>query len=173
MNDSSITISLPVQFVLDRLIPTPGELVCGYRLGWISPQAAVQLALAGLEVIADPPAVYEDLALLLSDSLDQVPQLMDELSGAAYSEERDAKIWIFLALSWVYENRADLPDPFLVVEQLYADFNYPEEMEGFVRFLPVAEGMPTGVDAMFDRWASYLEVYGEKYRHRFEATNSE
>ncbi len=34
------------------------------------------------------------------------------------------------------ENRETVEDPFAVVEELYADFDYPEEIAGFVRYMP-------------------------------------
>lgn len=168
VNDASIVFELSGQFVLDHVVPTPAELVCGYRLGWIAPQVAVRLALAGLEVIPDLPTSYEDLALLLSDQLDQVPQLMDALGRAADPTERDAQVWLFLVLCWVFKHRTEFSDPFSIVERLYDDFNFPEEIEGFVRFFPVAGDSPTGEAALFDRWAKYLETASEKYRRRFK-----
>ena len=164
--DSSLTLSLPARFVLDRVLPTPGELAYGYRLAWITPEVAVSLALAGLGVVPDPPTAYEELALLLSDRFDQVPDLMNELEGEAGPTGRDARVWLFLALSWIYDHRTEFSDPFSNVEQLYDDFDYPEEIEGFVRFLPVAEGVPTGAAALYGRWSEYLEAAGAEYRRR-------
>jgi hypothetical protein len=166
VSDLSLLLSLPGRFVLDRVVPTPSELTYGYRLGWIAPAVAVELALAGLGVFADASAAYEELALLLSDRLDEVPQLIDELARAAEQVGDEARVWLFLALCWVYENRETFTDPLAVVEQLYADFEYPEETEGFVRFLPVPEGVPTGVAAVHGRWAQYLEKTAAEYRGR-------
>jgi hypothetical protein len=39
----------------------------------------------------------------------------------------------------VVENKDSYSDPLVLVEQLYADFNYPETIASFVRYMPSEE----------------------------------
>ncbi|MCO8273673.1 DUF2247 family protein [Actinoplanes sp. TRM 88003] len=167
MTNSSLELSLPTDFILRYAVPTAGELVAGYRLGWLTPQTTVELALAGLGVVPDATAAYEELALLLSDRLYELPALIDDIERSTGRDTSSTRFWLFLALRWVYDHRTDFSDPLGTVEQLYADFDYPEEVEGFVRFLPVADGARMGVDALFGRWLAYLETSEVAYRRRF------
>jgi hypothetical protein len=168
MNYDLVKFPIPGDFVVAWGLPTPCELAYGYKHGWIGASEAVQSALAGYGVVPEPPAAYEELALLLSDNLDRVPDLIEEIARAGDPLEDCASIWLYLALAWVFGHRGEYRDAFLVVEQLYADFGYPSEIESFVRFLPVGGGLPTGEAALYGRWSAYLERTGAQYRSRFQ-----
>lgn len=74
--------------------------------------------------------------------------------------EMEAK-WLYLVLDWLYQHRADLADPLQTVEEVYADFGYPECLSSFVRYMPM-QGPDLGSRAanearLFERWKSYLD----------------
>ncbi|HEY0690131.1 MAG TPA: DUF2247 family protein [Kribbella sp.] len=102
----------------------------------------------------------EQLALLLSDELSRVPELIGDARSALPPDEHDAaaRAWLFLALAWVHEKEGDFLDPYEVVEMLYADFGYPAAIEGFVRFMPSPAGEPVGTSALDARWRAYLSA---------------
>ena len=71
--------------------------------------------------------------------------------------------WLFLLLKWAYENRSSIPYPLGVVDDLYAEFDYPENIESFVAFLPPKDGWdptkhtPTeNENRLLKNWAMYL-----------------
>lgn len=99
----------------------------------------------------EPGRIVESLSLLPSDELDKVPYLMDKLADDGKS------LWVFLALAWVHDHKDEFGDPLSAVEMLYADFGYPEEMAGIVRFVPPPGGAAAGVDGIEERWQAYLE----------------
>jgi hypothetical protein len=43
-----------------------------------------------------------------------------------------------------------------VVEQIYADFDYPPAVEGLVRYMPLQPGDEPGEAALVERWAAFL-----------------
>lgn len=76
--------------------------------------------------------------------------------------------WRFLLLKWVYEKRDSFTHPLGVVEELYAEFGYPEDMESFVSFLPPSDGWePMKHSAsenearLFEKWRVYVETRRE------------
>ena len=75
-------------------------------------------------------------------------------------------VWLFLALAWVYEHRADYVEPLEVVEMIYADFEYPDEIQGIVRFMPPPPGAATGNPAIEGRWKDYLTRKAAEYAAR-------
>jgi hypothetical protein len=55
-----------------------------------------------------------------------------------------------------YQRRHDLADPLGVVEQIYADFDYPESVDRFVRYMPLQAGDEPGEPALLERWRAFL-----------------
>jgi len=161
-----VKFRIPAAFVTDHVTLTPDELAYGFRHGWLTPQDVVQVALATLSAGASLSQPEEALALLLSDELDQVPFLIDELEHVGAQDGDPAAVWLFLALAWIYEHRTEFYDPFAMIEMLYADFGYPDDIKGFVRFMPAPPGSPAGLGAMTNAWRAYLEKGAEAYRHQ-------
>lgn len=71
--------------------------------------------------------------------------------------------WLFVALKWVYENKEDYLDPLGEVELLYEEFDFPSEVEGFVRYMPLADdcnhkdsGRKGNLKKIFNCWSDYL-----------------
>lgn len=64
--------------------------------------------------------------------------------------------WTYLELKAAYEMRERLRDPLAIVEQIYADFEYPPRVAPFVRYMPPPPGAAVGEEAIYDRWSKYL-----------------
>lgn len=169
MSDRLVSFLIPAEFVATQALPTPSELAAGFRDGWIDEEGVVGVALA--EMVAGMPLdeVMERLAVLLSDERDLVPDLVSELPSGGESPA-DRRFWLFEALAWVFEHRADFNDPVGVVEMLYADFDYPAEIEGLVRYMPAPTGEPAGVEAIERRWADFLDRARRDYATRAAAS---
>ena len=76
----------------------------------------------------------------------------------------DRDKWLFLELSWVFEHKKEFLDPLAEVEIIYSDFDYPVEMESFIRYMPLSlddaerGGFAIGnEDHLFTKWSKYLE----------------
>lgn len=39
-----------------------------------------------------------------------------------------------IILSWIFENKDNIQDPLMLVEKIYADFDYPEEIYDLIRY---------------------------------------
>ncbi len=159
-----IRLALPVEFVRAHVGLTWRDVRFGLDHELLEPQAAQVLAMAELGAFDAPAAALSDLAAAQRD--EPTRRLVDALAEA--EPERDdeelRRRWLYLVLAWLYENRDRLAEPLAVVEAIYADFGYPEEMESFVRYLPAAPGARLGDAALLARWATYLEAAGLRYR---------
>lgn len=95
---------------------------------------------------------------LVNKLVDSDPQCSDD-------EVRDK--WLYLVLAWILENRHSDPDPFQRVEEVYGDFGYPEEVESFVRYMPMQGPDPGSREAavrrLFERWKQYVSEKGKFY----------
>jgi hypothetical protein len=165
-DDALVRFEIPASFVLTRVLPTGAELAYGFRHGWLRRPDVVRIALAKYEAGICLSAPEEELALLLSDDFDQVDDLVSRLDAQDEPVEQRARLWLFLALSWLHEHRDSFEDPFEVIEMLYADFGYPEEIRGLVRYMPPVPDQIAGLNAISDRWLTYLDRVGVDYRQR-------
>lgn len=106
------------------------------------------------------------MALLLSDDLDRVQELLLDLQRPDQPSEERARLWLFLSLAWLLEHSEEFTDPFEVIDMLYADFDYPDEIREFVSFMPNAAGGSAGRDAIRRRWKAYVERVSGEYHRR-------
>lgn len=74
------------------------------------------------------------------------------------------KKWLFIALKWLFENKDRVADPLGEVEMIYEDFDFPLEIESFVRYMPPQDGYKPeehtaqeNIERIFCNWQSYLE----------------
>lgn len=151
-----VKFSIEPSWLLSRALPRPAELKYGFEHGWLTEAGTVQVATAIWE--SSPhmtSAPIEELALMLSDEFDRVPDVVAAVDSDDVGDDL-ARIWLFLALSWVHEHAGDFEDEFEVVEMLYADFGYPASMEGLVRFMPPPPGEEPGLRGLRDRWDRFL-----------------
>ena len=161
-----IEFRIPGSFITARTIPTKGELAYGFRRGWVSPADVVAVALAKYKRDLPLSKAEEELALLLPEDLDRVPSLVGNLQTEQESNEDPARVWQFLTLAWLFEHRASYPNALQIIEMLAADFEFPEELHGLLRFMPPGAGESTGKEALYERWRKYLDRMSDYYKRR-------
>ncbi|MFD9691824.1 DUF2247 family protein [Kitasatospora sp. NPDC059088] len=159
-----LKFKIPADFIEPRVHLSLAELAHGYREGWIGADGVIDLCVQRLS-IGSVSQAEEELALLLSDEADQVEGILEGVDADRTSDDM-WKVWRYLALAWAYENRESLGDALGLVEMLYADFNYPSEMDGFIRYMPAQPGQRTGIDALISRWEEFVRSESEFYRSR-------
>jgi hypothetical protein len=71
---------------------------------------------------------------------------------------------MLLTLDWVLTNRESFKDPLGEVEEIYADFDYPQEIAPLVRYMPPTDGWRPGEHSaevnlarLFRLWADFVE----------------
>lgn len=68
--------------------------------------------------------------------------------------------WIYIVLSWLYDNRHEYFDPLEMVESVYSTFDYPKAIASFVRYMPM-QGPDLGSKEknemrLMERWHEYI-----------------
>jgi len=156
-----IKLKIPATFIRDRASMSWREVRFGLVNELLDPLAAVSLAEEQVARLEHPSAALLDLAG--ADRNEPAQELVDQLADgepqSAENEIRDK--WLYLVLAWIYEHRDECPDPLQTVEEVYADFGYPEQVGGFIRYMPM-DGPDLGSkDAnerrLFERWKRYLD----------------
>jgi hypothetical protein len=92
----------------------------------------------------------------------------------AISEAEIARKWLFLRMALIYEDKKSAGDRLAEAESVYADFGYPQEVEGFIRYMPADRSYdpkshtPEENEARLLRiWKQYLDANAcEFMKHR-------
>ncbi len=135
--------------------------------GFFSTQAAIDYAVELIGKEQEPSQSVIALACL--DKGESIHPHIDELASQP-SEHEDSisqKKFLYAILNWVYEHREQYEDPLEMVEIIYADFDYPEEIAGFVRYMPVSDpvlgSLELNRERLFNKWKDYLEKQKSRY----------
>jgi len=130
-------------------------------------EAAIEMALAELGKREAPSNALIELAA--ADKNEPISELVEQLSEnePSRSDEETRAKWLYLVLAWLYERRNETDDPLQRVEEVHADFGYPEEIVSFVRYMPM-QGVDLGnreanERRLFERWKSYLDDTSARY----------
>ena len=78
--------------------------------------------------------------------------------------------WVFLVFSWIYMNLSNFKDPFMVAEELYADFDYPEEVAQIIRYMPTKCEAIGSEDALYKNWEKLIQHYKKILSNRKNET---
>jgi hypothetical protein len=156
-----IKLRIPAAFVLSRTPMSWREIRFGIENELLDPDAPVDLAMKQLVTVEHPSVALVDLATL--GKHEPTERLVDQLAGGEperpSDEMRDK--WLYVVLAWLYENQGGYQDPLQTVEEVYADFGYPAQMRGFVRYNPM-DGPDLGSREanerrLLERWKRYLD----------------
>lgn len=158
-------LKIPASFIGDWGLPTGPELGYGFRQGWITAQDVIRVALTKYEAGVRLTPDEEELALLMSDQLEQVGDIAERLEFSDQPVERRVRYWALLTFGWLLENRSNYTDPFRLIDMLYADFDYPEEVRPFVGYTPLNPGDTPGREGLLERWRDCVDQWRREYRH--------
>lgn len=164
---------IPLSFILGLTHLSWDEAAWGYRNQYIEGSDIVDLACYRLAEGEPEPAVAE-LAGILEFENFKVGETLNSLAGKMPVNENSIKSkWLYLRLAWAYENRELSSDPLGVVEEIYSDFDYPEEVAQFVRYMPVTDGFdPSAHSAeenhsrLLSKWRGYIETHSTTFMAR-------
>ena len=162
-----VPFRVPAEFVLERGHPTSAELAHGHQQGWLSARDTIRIvddkARRGCVLTSNEK---EMVLLWPGEDDDQLPGLVEGMAVSGETRESRQRYWSYISLGWLWRNRESVEDPFLVLENIFSFLDYPDEMRGFVRFLPVSDGDEPGEEAMKVRWSRYLSALDAVYRDR-------
>jgi hypothetical protein len=161
-----LEIRIPYSFIRQRTRLTWNEVKYGIEERLLRPQDVSQVALDALEQGADAAHVAD---LALSSPNESVLNLVSSLaSGEAQQDVRAIqRKWAFLVLAWIFEHRSEYKDPLDIVEKVYADLDYPEQVSPFIRYMPMDEpdlgSRELNEQRLIQRWAAYLNAESMLY----------
>jgi|SRR5919108_1243126 hypothetical protein len=155
----NVSFELGLDFLLEEGLPLSAhDLKYGFERGWLGAAALVDYATAEVNNGCQDELVQEVAAVLRRD-LNDLPDLLSRLDSPEYVTDprRSARKWLYLQLKAAYLSRQALKDPLDIVEQIYVAFDYPKAIEDLIRYMPTKPGNKPGLDAIYVRWAAFLE----------------
>ena len=132
-------ITAPISFeFLKRLysMPTWAEIAYGFEHQLLSSKVVIDYT---LHKIATTDAPNDDeLAIASSSTSDSIIESVRKLAidNGVNDEDKIRSSWAKILLAWIYEHREQYDDLLDIVEEVYSDYDYPEELAGFVRYMP-------------------------------------
>jgi hypothetical protein len=154
----SVILELDPGFLIAEGIPLEAEdLRYGLERSFIKEWTVIDLAVDAVRRGASDPVLLE-LAVLLRDEVERVTDVLAALDDPEriHDPRESVRKWLYLQLKAAYSQRMRLSDPLGVVEQIYADFDYPPAVAPFVRYMPFQPGDESGDAALIQRWADFL-----------------
>lgn len=164
-------LPLTAKFVLDNAKLSWPEILWGHDMGMIGWYELKEFARTSLQSACQTDDdKLSQLARLTKEDASTAGDLARSVSeaGPDLDETAARRKWAYLLLKRLYERRDHITDPFGVIEHIYADFDYPEELEGFVRWMPASEPVATpeeGQAKMDQRWRAYLAKSAVRFGH--------
>lgn len=162
-----ILFMLDYDFVSNKVKLTWKDILYAIKRNLLSPDSAITHAVAQISKTEEYDQLLFDLASLFKGEsvqpyLDKLARLEEGLDESALNEK-----WLYLVLDWTFENKDKYTDPLGRVEEIYADFNYPEAIVSFVRYMP-SDGPSLGKTKLnelqlYKKWEEYLNKQGEKF----------
>ena len=143
------------------------ELLFGVENDLIDPAAIPEFTDDGITNEAGSGVVREVASLAPDDAW----RRLKELAGVelAISEVREAARdkWLYLALAWIFEHRQEYHDPLGMAERIFAEFDYPQRMSSFVRYMPSKEpdlgSAELNEARLFRNWQEFLREESAKF----------
>lgn len=155
---------VPLSFIVSRISFSWQEYLWGCDRGYIKNTDILDIAIEKLAQGAEDSEIL-DLAVIGNTDIYEVREIAQRLADKCVQQEESdiRRKWMYLKLAWLYENKGEVEDPLGEVEEIYSDFDYPEEMENFVRYMPASSGydpinnnLDENYRRLFENWKQYL-----------------
>lgn len=159
-----MTLPIPTNFVQQNANLTWLDWSWGFGHGYVDRSDLVGMASSFVFHNSTKDTLIQ-LACVSDEESDYIQNLLDKMARE-YQEPQSAipkEKWLYLTLAWLFHNRSNYQDPLGEVESIYADFDYPEQIEHFVRYMPPkdwlnpsAYTLEQNLARIMKRWEDYL-----------------
>ncbi|MES2462004.1 MAG: DUF2247 family protein [Armatimonadota bacterium] len=152
-------------FITKNIPLTWSDVLWGYEKQLIGWRVPIEIANVRLKTDTSFDLLEFELAGVQKDQDWKVGQIIEELSRKeAIPKLVSKEKWLFLTLLWLYENQDSIEGSLRKVEEVYANFDYPEEIVAFVNFMGPSNGYDTtshtlseNQNKMMENWKDYLD----------------
>lgn len=156
-----IKIKIPVTYITEKADISWQDIKFGLDNELVDPVSVIDLIDKHADQINNSRDKLVDY--LNINNIESIKEIVDKMANRRLelsdNEIRDK--WLYITLAWIYDHRNEYSDPLQIVEEIYADFGYPDQIKKFVRYMPM-EGPDLGdkeknENRLFRRWEQYIE----------------
>ncbi|WP_434673311.1 DUF2247 family protein [Pseudomonas sp. R1-15] len=146
-----------------------GELLFGLQHGYVNEKGVTDYICDALTI--DAPNEAFEIASLETQEQYLVRGLLETLNEQdSRTGKETSEAWLFLLLSFTYEHKNEYDDPLSLVEELYADFDYPEKIASLIRYMPPQDGSNGSEELLFNQWKNIISNYEIFFESRANAS---
>lgn len=163
---NTLNIFLSYSYVSALINLSWNDLLFAVEQGFMSPDAAVEHAIVKL---GDKNSEQSVLDLACLEKGESIHPYIDKLASKVSEEDKEEtqKKFLYVLLNWIYEHIDNYSDPLEAVEIVYADFNYPEIISNFIRYMPSDQptlgSLEENIKQLYINWRNYLDFQRTKY----------
>lgn len=167
---NSLNITLHYDYVSELIRLTWQDIMYGIENRFLTEDAVIKYAVDELCIDENPSEIILELSCLqIGDSIypymDELKRLQQEQKNSDGSPKEK---FLYVLLNWVYEHKNNYEDPLDAVEYIYGDFDYPEIISKFVKYMPLEEpnlgSVELNRERLFKYWKNYLDREKTKYK---------
>jgi hypothetical protein len=164
-----------LDFCLSVLALNWRDIVWGMERGCLSWRDAQAFAVHRLDFVdVNDFEIATEIYLLGKNEAARIIELANlaalKEARTVTADQPSAPKWLYLVVKWGFENQALLPDSLSFIQDVYAEFDYPKELEPFVGYLPPTDGWEPlnhssseNKERLLAHWKSYLNQTSARF----------
>jgi len=156
---------IPADFIDKKVNLSWCDIKWGYENNLITSDLAIKKA-ENIVLTEIYTKAELELSFLIPSESDDITPFINELCPNFKENEYviTRQKWLYVILSWLWINRERFEDPLDEVESIYTNFDYPVEMDSFIRYMPPADGYDPSlhsyaenINRLMKNWENYLQ----------------
>ncbi|CDG75327.1 MULTISPECIES: DUF2247 family protein [Acinetobacter calcoaceticus/baumannii complex] len=154
---------IPADFINEKVTLSWCDIKWGYKNNLLTSEIPIKKAENSLLTEDYTNAELEPSFLIPSES-DDIGPFLNELCSETNEDSMIREKWLYILLSWLWINRESFEDPLDEVESIYTDFDYPAEIESFIKYIPPTDGYDPSlysyaenINRLMKNWEIYLQ----------------
>ncbi|MDO7363557.1 DUF2247 family protein [Acinetobacter geminorum] len=163
---------IPADFIDKRVNLSWCDIKWGYENNLLTSEIPIKKA-ENIVSTGNYTKAELELSFLIPTESNDITPFINELCPNFKEDEYEniSQKWLYIILSWLWINRENFEDSLDEVESIYTDFDYPTEMDSFIKYMPPVDGYDPSlysyaenINRLMKNWESYLQKSAEKYK---------
>ncbi|WPP90092.1 DUF2247 family protein [Acinetobacter pittii] len=163
---------IPADFIDEKVTLSWCDIKWGYENNLLTSEIPIKKAENSL-LTGDYTKAELELSFLIPSESNDITPFINELCPNFKEDEYAItnQKWLYVILSWLWINRASFEDPLDEVERIYTDFDYPAEINNFIKYMPPTDGYnpslysyAENINRLMKNWENYLQQSALKYK---------
>ncbi|ENU47968.1 DUF2247 family protein [Acinetobacter nosocomialis] len=154
---------IPADFINEKVTLSWCDIKWGYENNLITCELPIKKA-ENIVLTEIYTKAELELSFLIPSESDDIVPFLNELCSETNEDSMIREKWLYILLSWLWINRESFEDPLDEVESIYTDFDYPAEIESFIKYIPPTDrydpslySYAENINRLMKNWEIYLQ----------------